>query len=123
MDLMTYALCKGNGGGGGSSDFIVTFTPTNEAGTDGITDKTGAELYQAYKDGKRIVFSLPYLHLVTYVSCVADYGTVVQPSATIAFTPDGTNFVLAHAYTGQANIDSDNPLQYTVCMFALTPLS
>ena len=71
MDLMTYALCKGNGGGsGGDNRFIVTFTPTNEAGTEGITDKTGAELYQAYRAGKEIVFNLPYLQSIVYVSSV-----------------------------------------------------
>lgn len=114
---------KGNGGGGGGEKFIVTFTPTVETGMAGVTDKTGAELYQAYKEGKDIVFSLPYLQTVATVSFVIDTGTAVQPHSTTTFSPDGTNYVLAHVYTAYAQIDGDFPLTYTVYTFALTPAS
>jgi len=111
------------GGGGASNKFIVTLTPTNETGTEGTTDKTGAELYQAYRAGKEIVFSIPFLQSVAYISNVTDIGTAVQPYATISFSPDGTNYVLAHVYTGYAYSGRDVPLSYSVLMFALTPLS
>ncbi len=106
-----------------TNKFIVTFTPTNETGTDGTTDKTGAELYQAYKAGKEIIFSLPYLDSVAYISNVTDIGTAVQPSATLTFSPDGTNYVLAYVYTQYAYSDLDSPLSYSAYMFALTPVS
>lgn len=42
MDLMTYALCKGNGGGGGSSNILVI---TEDS--DGILDHTWQEIFDA----------------------------------------------------------------------------
>lgn len=48
MDLMTYALCKGNGGGGSSDNyFVVTFTGTTP-------DKTESDVVNAYSQGKNI---------------------------------------------------------------------
>ena len=55
MDLMTYALCKGNGGGGSSNKFIVTLTPTAQDYS-GTMDKTVAEIKTAYDAGQQIRF-------------------------------------------------------------------
>ena len=121
----TIALIKafGKGGGGGSNKFIVTLTPTVETGMVGVTDKTGAEIYQAYEEGKEIVFSLPFLGTFAYLSFI-DYGSAwVQPHAVAVFSPDGTNYMLGDVYTGQAWSDNNHTLAYTVIPFTITPAS
>lgn len=103
--------------------FIVTLTPTVETGMEGVTDKTGAEIYQAYEEGKEIVFSLPFLETFAYISFITYGSSYVQPHAVAVFSTDGTNYMLCDVYTGQAWSDYTHTIAYTVIKFALTPES
>lgn len=53
MDLMTYALCKGNGGGGSSEPFVINITLNQEYTN--VADKTYSEILSAFESGRELV--------------------------------------------------------------------
>lgn len=119
MDLMTYALCKGNGGGGSASPFIVTLTPTAQDFS-GTMDKTVAEINTAYEAGQQIVFRV-MMSATDYmdVDCTARYfvGGDTYPSFNGFILTD--NGALVFAYTGSR--DDGTWQTYSTIVYALTP--
>ena len=122
MDLMTYALCKGNGGGGSATPFIVTLTPTAEDYS-GTMDKTLAEISAAYEASCDIVFRI----------ITSENGSYVDvPLSSMEFSNENeTPFYVFHAYFlyGEMLIDAYNievepqTNTYDTNIYTLTPVS
>lgn len=121
MDLMTYALCKGNGGGsGGDNRFIVTCTPTAQDFS-GTMDKTVAEIYEAYQSGMKIVFRVMTTRGHVDLDCTTiGFAESTYPSFN-GYMIDDVNNVLIYAYTGTADIGTW--AKYSTRLYPLTPLS
>lgn len=118
MDLMTYALCKGNGGGGSSNKFIVTLTPTAQDYS-GTMDKTVAEINAAYEAGQKIVFSLSaggytYEIPLAYRSVGSDDNLYFA----CYIINIGANMIII-AYTSDVQESST----YSAAVYTLTPVS
>ena len=122
MDLMTYALCKGNGGGsGGDNRFVVTCTPTNPDFS-GVMDKTVAEIRDAYNAGKDIVLK------------VVTGGTTYTANANIYVDGNGnTGFtailvipvldMMMQADTGHPPEDQSSSIYYSITAYTITRAS
>lgn len=124
MDLMTYALCNGNGGGGGSSNkFIVTLTPTAQDFS-GTMDKTLNEVYSAYEAGMEIVAHVPFNGAVIEAKLVQiiDAQLAFPSFYWMAIEPSQNMQILAYNST---NADEPNPtpFSYSTKLYALTPVS
>ena len=122
MDLMTYALCKGNGGGGSSNKFIVTLTPTSPDYS-GTMDKTIAEINTAYEAGQQIWFkiALPgmgYLMNMAYLG--NGYPESTYPSFNATFIEPSINVMLA-VFTSYT--EDGTKQTYFAQAYSLTPAS
>ena len=122
MDLMTYALCKGNGGGGGDNRFVVTLTPTAQDFS-GTMDKTVAEIYEAYQSGMMIVFRVMKSE-TNYmdVDCTARWfpGGITYPSFNGFILNNDANMLMLAA-TGSTN--DGTKATYVTELYSLTPAS
>lgn len=122
MDLMTYALCKGNGGdSGGDNRFIVTLTPTAQDYS-GTMDKTVAEIRDAYNAGKDIVFKV----LVGVTTYTANANIYVDGNGNTGFI---ANLILTfldmmiQADTGHPPQDQSSSIYYNVTAYSITRAS
>lgn len=119
MDLMTYALCKGNGGGGSSNKFIVTLTPTSQDFS-GTMDKTPEEITAAYNAGQEIEFDIPSLSVkckaMEFVVNTDGQDPIIQAGAIVTYRTESSH-LLIEILTGSAD-----SLYYT-SIYALTPVS
>lgn len=120
MDLMTYALCKGNGGGGSSNKFIVTLTPTAQDFS-GTMDKTVAEINTAYEAGQQIWFRIE-ANGTGYLMEMSGIGNgdseATYPSFNVKFI---ANNILLYVNTGYTN--DGMTATYNTLVYSLTPLS
>lgn len=106
MDLMTYALCKGNGGGGGSSDnyFVVTITGTTP-------DKTESDIVNAYSQGKNI-YAIYSNNLYMFTNTDSDgvhFASIKQNTSAISkIRIKGSTMYLSSVATVPTASSSDN---------------
>lgn len=123
MDLMTYALCKGNGGGGSSNKFIVTLTPTAQDYS-GTMDKTVEEIKTAYDAGQQIVFRIMMSETNHMdMDCTArwfDDASYPSFNAYILVSEDTTN-MLVFVFTNSTNDGAKQT--YHTRLYPITPLS
>lgn len=121
MDLMTYALCKGNGGGGSPNKFIVTLTPTVQDFS-GTMDKTGAEITAAHEAGQQIVFNVVGFPGFDHVQIPAAWytyatnNTICAACATLVDVASNLQIIIV------TSVASDGTNYYTN-IYPLTPLS
>jgi hypothetical protein len=123
MDLMTYALCKGNGGGGGSSNkFIVTLTPT-ALDYSGTMDKTVAEINTAYEAGQEIWFKV----LTSATSYVEVPVSFIGRDTSLAYPNFGAEIVKSDAnlmiVAETTDTNDGTNTTYLTKVYTLTPLS
>lgn len=123
MDLMTYALCKGNGGGsGGDNRFIVTLTPTAQDYS-GFMDTTVAEIYDAYDSGKQIWFKVltgATAYVEVPVSFIGRDTSFDYPNFGAEIVKSDANLMIV-AETTDTN-DATNTT-YLTKVYSLTPVS
>lgn len=93
MDLMTYALCKGNGGGSSSNKFIVTLTPTAQDFS-GTMDKTPAEITAAYNAGQDIEFDIPSLSVKCKAMEFSVSDGIIQAGAIVTYRTGSSDLLI-----------------------------
>lgn len=103
--------------------FVVTLTPTAQDFS-GVMDKTVGEIFEAYQNGKRLLFSLVAgvgTHYDVELTNVNTDADSLYPSfnatLTVAIPTDGLIF----AYTGLTDNASKNT--YSTKFYPLTPMS
>ena len=99
------------------SPFIVTFTPTAEDFS-GTTDRTNAEIAEAYDAGRQIVFSIPGMNEATvnahqFIRWGVEHEYVT--AATQIIYTIGNDVVFIQIVTGNTDY------VYSTLIFALTP--
>ena len=121
----TIALIKafGKGGGGGSSKFIVTLTPTSPDYS-GTMDKTETEISDAYEAGQQIVFRIVGVPGTDYVDVNVTEAIYItsfnrwQMSAYLVMADNNTLIYFYNALT-----DKGDAARYWTRVYALTPAS
>lgn len=118
MDLMTYALCKGNGGGsGGDNRFIVTLTPTAQDFS-GTMDKTPQEINAAYEAGQDIWFMINTSANFSYLIRTTFIGKPLDEE----YMSFGAVFNYNSEYEIEFYTNSEEST-YSTSLYPLTPVS
>lgn len=103
--------------------FVVTLTPTAQDFS-GVMDKTVGEIFEAYQNGARILFSLVAgvgTHYDIELTNVNTNANSLYPSFNATLTIETPTDGLIFAYTGLTDNVSKNT--YSTKIFPLTPMS
>lgn len=103
--------------------FVVTLTPTAQDFS-GVMDKTVGEIFEAYQNGARLLFSMVAgvgTHYDVEIANVNTDANHLYPSFNATLTVETPTYGLIYAYTAFTDDASKNT--YSTKFFPLTPMS